>query len=202
MTKKSPLPAIAILAALAVAAGLRLWRLADLPPGLWYDEAVNGVDIRMVLSGQGLPLYFAANGGREPLFIYLQAISVALFGPTPFSLRLVSALVGTATVAAVYACGRELFSPLRGAFARIDGRWAAALAAATLAVTYWHVSLSRVGLRAALLPLLSAFAMLAFWRVWTGGRIRSYAWTGVWFGLSLYTYTSARVLPLVPRSSS
>ena len=65
-------------------------------------------------------------------------------------------------------------------------------------MTYWHVSLSRLGLRAALLPLLSSFAMLAFWRAWTGGRIRSYGWTGAWFGLSLYTYTSARVLPLVP----
>jgi hypothetical protein len=165
---------------------------------LWYDEAVNGVDIRMVLSGQGLPLYFAANGGREPLFIYLQAISVALFGPTPFSLRLVSALIGAATVAAVYACGRALFAPPRGASSGIDGRWAPVLAATALAVSYWHLSLSRLGLRAALLPLLSSFAILAFWHAWVGGRIRSYAWTGAWFGLSLYTYTSARVLPLVP----
>lgn len=198
MSKKRFLPTFALVAILLVAAGLRLWRLDALPPGLWYDEAVNGVDIRMILSGQGLPLYFPANGGREPLFIYLQALSVALFGSTPFSLRLVSALVGIATVAAVYACGGVLFRAPRGASPRVDPRWGAALAASVLAVTYWHLSLSRLGLRAVLLPLLSSLAMLFFWRAWTEGRRRDYAWAGLWFGLCLYTYTSARALPLVP----
>ena len=55
-----------LMGVILVAAALRLWKLDVLPPGLWYDEAVNGVDTRMVLSGKGFPLYFAANNGREP----------------------------------------------------------------------------------------------------------------------------------------
>ncbi len=197
MSKKPFLLVLALVTLLAVAAGLRLWRLPALPPGLWYDEAVNGVDARMMLAGQPLPLYFPANGGREPLFIYLQTLSVALLGPSAFSLRLVSAFVGIATVAAVYACGRALFRP-RDEAPFLDPRWVALLAAAALAVTFWHVSISRLGLRAVLLPLTSALAMLAFWQGWTGRKPRAFAWAGFWFGLNLYTYTAARVLPLVP----
>ena len=58
----------------------------------------------MVLSGKGLPLYFAANNGREPLFIYLQTLAVAILGASPYALRLVSALIGILTVPAVYFC--------------------------------------------------------------------------------------------------
>ncbi|MCU0510835.1 MAG: hypothetical protein MUC34_21255 [Anaerolineae bacterium] len=60
------------------------------------------------------------------------------------------------------------------------------------------MSISRLGLRAVLLPLTSALAMLAFWQGWTGRKPRAFAWAGFWFGLNLYTYTAARVLPLVP----
>ena len=50
--------ALALAGIVLLGAGLRLWHLSTLPPGLFYDEAVNGVDTRMVLSGAGLPLYF------------------------------------------------------------------------------------------------------------------------------------------------
>jgi 4-amino-4-deoxy-L-arabinose transferase-like glycosyltransferase len=203
LKKKLPLFALVAGVVLLEAAALRLWRLDVLPPGLWYDEAINGVDIRMVLSGQGFPLYFAANSGREPLFLYLQALSVALLGPTPLGLRTVSAFTGIATVAAVHACGGVLFRSAAVGRGSDEGEeaqaaWLAPLAAAILAVSYWHLSLSRLGLRAILLPLLSTVAIMVFWRAWSRGRVRDYAWAGAWLGLSLYTYTSARLLPLVP----
>ena len=194
--------AILILLVLLVAAVLRLWRLDQLPPGLWYDEAVNGVDIRMVLSGRGFPVYFAANNGREPLFIYLQALSTALLGPTPYALRIVAAIAGILTVAAVYWCGRILFGskpqaarPTRN-IALLE-RWGPLLAAAALAVSYWHLSLSRLGLRAVLLPLTSTLAVGFFWKAWTGGRFRDYAIVGVCVAAALYSYLAARVLPVV-----
>ena len=103
---------IAVLLLLLVAAAwLRFWRLDALPPGLFYDEAFNGLDARQLLSGDGLPLYFPANNGREPLYIYLQAISVFLFGPTAYALRLVSALAGAVTVLAVYDLARSMLLP-------------------------------------------------------------------------------------------
>ena len=99
-----------LIGVMLVAAGLRLWKLNVLPPGLYHDEAINGVDARMVLSGAGLPLYFAANNGREPLFIYLQMVSAAILGANPYALRLVSALIGILTVPAN--CAQSLASTM------------------------------------------------------------------------------------------
>ncbi len=59
------------------------------------------------------------------------------------------------------------------------------------------MSVSRLGFRAVLLPLLSSLAIGFFWRAWTGRRRRDFIWAGIWLGASLYTYTAARVLPLV-----
>jgi hypothetical protein len=195
---------IALLAVILLAAVLRLWQLPLLPPGLWFDEAINGVDARMVLSGAGLPLYFTANNGREPLFIYLQALSVAIFGPNPYSLRLVSAFVGILTIPALYFCGTTLLrssgigSPEDGDEAELAGSGAALVAAAVLAISYWHLSLSRLGLRVVMLPLVSSLAIAWFWRGWKRNAYRDFALSGAWFGISLYTYTAARFLLVVP----
>ena len=138
-----------MVAVLLAATALRLVAFGQVPPGLYHDEAYNGLDALDVLGGH-FPLYFPANNGREPLFIYLVALAVGLLGKSPFALRLGSFFVGTLTIAATCALGRVLFS-----------RRVGLLAAAVLAVTLWHVHLSRVGFRAVLLPL---FIALAVWQ--------------------------------------
>ena len=69
------LPALIIL----VAIFLRLFSLDTIPSGLLWDESWNGLDTVAVLNGER-PIFFTENFGREPIFIYLQAISVALLG--------------------------------------------------------------------------------------------------------------------------
>ncbi|MBO9370869.1 MAG: glycosyltransferase family 39 protein, partial [Chloroflexi bacterium] len=121
---------------LLLAAALRLPALGQVPPGLYHDEAYYGLDAVDILQGR-LQVYFPANNGREPLFIYLAAGTIGLLGRSPFALRLTSAFVGLLTIAATAAAGRALFS-----------RRVGLLAAAILSVTLWHVHLSRVGFRA------------------------------------------------------
>ncbi len=121
----------AVLAALPVAlivligAGLRLWQIGTLPPGLYRDEAFYGLDGLRVLSGE-FSLYFAANNGREGLFMYLLAPAIALIGRTPEALRITSAVVGTLTILAIYFAGRNMFSHRIGV-----------LSAAILAINFW-----------------------------------------------------------------
>ena len=181
-----------------LAAALRLWQLDVLPPGLFFDEAYNGFDARQVLEGVSRPLFFAANNGREPLFIYLQALSIALLGPTPFALRVVSAMVGILTIPIMYFCAYTVLrtTPSSPQGDRRAG-WLALVAAAGLAVSYWHVSLSRVGFRAILLIPVSALAIAFFWRAWTEGRTWDYVLAGIALALALYTYIAARLLPFV-----
>jgi 4-amino-4-deoxy-L-arabinose transferase-like glycosyltransferase len=195
---------VIVLLLTALALGVRLHRLQEIPPGLYIDEAANGVDVLGVLDGQH-PIFFERNNGREPLFIYLQALISALLGATPFALRLASALAGAVTIPAVYWMAREAFAgdpdSERFMFYGLDVR--AGWTALFLALSYWHLSLSRVGLRVIMLPLLAAITFAWFWRAWW--RLKAEGpipWVdsilcGVSLGVSAYTYTSARFLPVV-----
>jgi 4-amino-4-deoxy-L-arabinose transferase-like glycosyltransferase len=174
-----------LLLALLVAAALRLWQLGQWPPGLYRDEAFNGLDALGVLDGQHA-LFFPANNGREPAYIYLTAVAVALFGRSVLAVRLGAALAGTLTTLLTYRLARSWFG------------WQTGLLAAWLwAVTLWPVHLSRIGLRAILLPATLA---LAFWlgtRAYRRNSAQLWLAAGVAYGATFYTYLAARFTPLL-----
>jgi 4-amino-4-deoxy-L-arabinose transferase-like glycosyltransferase len=174
-----------LLVIIALAAVLRLYALDRLPPGLYHDEAYNGLDALNVIRGQH-PIFFEANNGREPLFIYLVALSVSLLGRTPLAIRLVAALLGILTVPATYWMVRELL-----------GRREALFAALVTATTFWHISLSRVGFRAVSLPLFTALWLGFLARGLHWQRRHDWALAGIFLGLSFYTYLAARFAPLI-----
>lgn len=169
---------------LLLGAGVRLVRFGQVPPGLYHDEAQNGLDALRVLEGE-FPLYFEANNGREPLFIYLVAVSVGILGRSPIAVRLPSFYAGFLTLAAIYNLARALFD-----------RRTARYALAVLAVTFWHIHLSRVAFRAVLLPLLTALYLSAAVRAIRYNKNRYWILGGALYGLSWYTYMAARFTPV------
>jgi 4-amino-4-deoxy-L-arabinose transferase-like glycosyltransferase len=170
----------------ALAALLRAVALKELPPGLYHDEAYNGLDALGVLAGRRL-IYFAANNGREPLFIYLAAATVGLLGRSPGALRLAAAICGTFTIPVTYLMARAWFN-----------RRVGLLSASILAVTLWHVHLSRVGFRAITLPLTSALALWLGARALRLRRRRDWLLAGFALGACFYTYLPASfVLPIL-----
>lgn len=171
---------VAVAAILLAAAALRLLRLASLPPGLFQDEAVNGVNALTILAGAPR-LYY---GEREPLYMYLAALGTLLLGPTPLALRVSSAMTGLVAVAAGGAFARQLF-----------GRAAGLLTAAGLAASLWLTTISRLGLRAISFPAVECLGLALLWRATRTGRPRDFALSGVFLGLTLYTYLSSRLLP-------
>jgi hypothetical protein len=105
---------------------------------------------------------------------------------TPFGLRLASAFVGIATVPLIYRFTKNL----------LRSQWIALLAASFAAFSYWHVFFSRDGLRVILVVPLT---LLMFWALWVavrGSSVRWYAIAGLILALALYTYPSARLLPI------
>jgi len=192
-----------ILVLLAAAAFFRLYP-ATAPPGLYYDEAYNGVDALEVLRTGQWPIYFPHNSGREPLFLWLVTLSVATLGRTVLALRLPAVLVGLATVPVTYLLVRVMFAGER----RARSVALATLATAWLTVSHWHVHFSRMGFRAISLPLMEAIAFgLLWWALHTSAeKIRVhpllsasyFALAGAALGLCLYTYTAGRFTPLVP----
>lgn len=70
-------------------AAMRFYRLGTIPPGLYHDEAFNGMDAMRVLEGER-PIFFEANNGREPFFLYCMALALSLLGRTPFAVRVMA----------------------------------------------------------------------------------------------------------------
>ena len=177
-----------------MAAGLRFWHLDQIPPGLYRDEAVNGLDALDVLSGnrQGeSPLYFSGNNGREPAYIYLTALSIRLLGRNVEALRLAAAVIGTLTTWFVYKLAKTWFD-----------RRVGLLSAWLWAITVWPIHLSRVGLRPILLPLMLT---ITFWLATLAYRRQQsqqpayWLWllAGALYGASFYTYLAIRFSPAV-----
>ena len=170
----------------AVAGFFRLYQLGSTPSGLYPDEAMNGNNAVQALETKDFKIFYPENNGREGLFINIQALSIWAFGAHPWSLRFVSALIGILTVIGLYLLVREMFE------------WRlAALAGFLLAVSFWHVNLSRIGFRTIMVPFILVYLFFFLWRGLKTNRFSNYFWAGIFGGLGFYTYISYRIAPLI-----
>jgi 4-amino-4-deoxy-L-arabinose transferase-like glycosyltransferase len=226
-----------------LAAVLRLWQLDNLPPGLYHDEAYNGLDALSLVQGKTFPqfyegwelyaqeahgenppvptrwpLFFEGNYGREPLHVYLMALSIWLFGPTPFAIRLVPALSGVLAVLLTYVATKELLDLSVKANDRlpIANRYSYVplLAAFFLAILVPAIHFSRFGLRAMVFVPVEMLTVFFFWRGYNRSHLSpsshhpitrspghlvtwSFLAAGFFLGLGIYIYAAARLFPLL-----
>ena len=179
-------PALANLAlATLVGALFRLWDIATLPAEPGVDLPLILLNVEKILDGQW-PIFFTLHPGREGLFVYLAAGYVKLFGISYPALRTVSALFGTATIPVVYLVGRQLISGEVGL-----------MAAGLLAVSRWHIILSRTGLRFILMPIFSLLLILALDRALKSWRLLDWAAVGLVLGWGFHTYNAWLIMPAV-----
>jgi len=190
MGKKS---LIFLLIILAIAGFFRLWQLDSIPPGLYPDEAINGNDALDTLQNKDFKLFYPENNGREGLFYWLLAFSFAIFGPSIWALKFVSALFGILTVLGVYFLTKELF----GKDNQNKASCLALLASFFLAISFWHVNFSRIGFRAILIPFILSFGFYFLFRGFRKQKIIDLIISGVFFGLGFYTYISYRFIVLL-----
>lgn len=196
-----------------LAIGFRFYQIAEMPGGLFPDEAANGLDIVSMQQGDLQPFYERGNG-REALFFYMLWGSVETFGKGPWQHHIVSALVGLIGVLGCFLVTQKLFSIFgkkkedeqddqSGAIATKNRATNLALLASFfMAVSTWHVVLSRTAFRANLIPMFAGFTfyfgLLAFSAQTRGKR---YFWsivTGATFALGFYSYIAYRIMvPLI-----
>ena len=136
----------ALIAILAIGAFFRLYRFAELPYGLWYDEADNGLWARQILANPEFKPIFVSSTNLPAHFLYLVALAFRLLGDSMYAIRAVAVLFGMLTIWAAYACGRELGG--EGATGRAFGL----LLAFLVAVSRWDVNWSRIGMHGVTLP--------------------------------------------------
>jgi hypothetical protein len=131
---------------LIAAAGVRLWNLDSVPPELHPDEYAPWLGVTDMLSGHNPPSVFLDYGVVYlPLYGAFEALSVWLFDGTIAAFRLPAALFGVATALATGLLAYQ-FVPRRAVLL---------VAAGSMALLPWDVSVSRVGWEpAAMLPFL------------------------------------------------
>jgi len=176
---------LALLAAiLLVAAGLRLCQLDTLPAGPQHDEIFDSGFALSIVQG-ARPVFFDANGGVLPLFMYLLAPVIATFGRTLLAARSVAVACGVLGLLVNYLLLRELL-----------GRWVALLTTAGLTVSFWHLFASRIALEPITLPLVAGVSFYLFWLGLKRGHLAFFVLSGLALGLSIYTYHSGPLIPL------
>lgn len=183
---------IILILLLLVGGALRFYQLGVTPPGFQFDEAFNAIDAEQVLEGNR-PLFLPANGGREVLYTYFQAGLIALLGSSAWSFRLASALWGTAAVGTAYLLFRTML--------RHDSRLIATLAAAALAISYWHIHFSHFGIRVITMPVIFSALIGVFWSAahapTRGRRLLYYVLAGVVLGASVWSNPTGRLAPII-----
>lgn len=161
----------------------RLKEIADLPGEPGVDLPLIMMNIQKVLDGEW-PIFFTLHPGREGLYIYLATAYVRLFGISYPALRTFGALIGTVTIPVIYLVGKQLFS-----------REVGLVAAGLLAVSRWHVILSRTGLRFVLMPLFSLLLLAALQRALKGRRPIDWVLVGLIMGWGFHTYNAWLIMP-------
>jgi 4-amino-4-deoxy-L-arabinose transferase-like glycosyltransferase len=180
---------LALAAVTLLALGLRLWVLED---GIhrFVDEIpfANAVTRLWSTPDTLILLPFNNVASFTWLYPYLQAGSVALFGPTLTGLRVVSVLFGTLTIPALYFLARTLF-----------GRGVAILAALVLVAFPPHLHFSRLALNNIAEPLFGTLALAFTARGLQSNRRSDFVVAGAALGLTQYFYEGGRLLfpPLV-----
>lgn len=187
-----------IIGILLIAALVRVYNLSTVPPAPSLDEVSLGYNALSILKtgqdeyGVHLPVLLRAYDDFRPaLYVYLVVPFVWALGLSPVAVRLPSVLLSLGSVYLLYLLVLELFRKQPGQQAKT----LALIAALLLALSPWHVYLSRLGHEVN----LGFFLTLAF--VWAfaafvanpkkGWRLVAAACA---FGLSFWSYQSQKLI--------
>jgi 4-amino-4-deoxy-L-arabinose transferase-like glycosyltransferase len=120
---------------------LRFYKLGEVPKGFHRDEAFLGYNAYSLLktgrdmSGKFLPLHFESFIYSPGGYSYVAILPIAIFGLNEFSVRFPSAFFGTATILLTFLLTKKLFPKSSHTLALFSSLF--------LAITPWHINLSR-----------------------------------------------------------
>lgn len=162
-----------------VAAFLRVYRIAELPPGFHGDEALTGLDALRILDEGWIGPYVSSALGQPTGPLYFTAFIFKLSEASLFTVRLSMAILAIATVPLAYLLFRMSF-----------GRLVAIFSVVALIFSYWHLHYSRVGLMVISMPLIITLASIT--TLWAIRSAAKWAWllAGLMLGAGVYTYNA------------
>lgn len=178
-----------------VAALLRFLQIGSNPPSLTWDEVAWGYNAYSLgINGQDefgkfLPYKYLESFGdfKPPVYAYLDVVPVKLFGLNEFATRFPSALFGTLTVLVTYFLVKRLFPDSK------HKELYALTSAGILAISPWHIMLSRAAFEA---NVSTFFIVTGVWAFLAGAQERPWFLpvSALSFALSIYTFNTARIV--------
>ncbi len=174
---------------LLLALVLRFYHLSTVPNGFYSDEAAYGYNALSLLKtgkdeyGEFLPAVFKSFGDyKAPLYIYMIAPLVSLFGLSEITIRSTSALLGVLSIILIFYLTKKIFASPKLALV------------SSLFITISPLSLqfSRMAHENNLTVTLILVSLIFFLKSLKNPRF--YIPTAISFALSIYTYHDARVL--------
>lgn len=175
-----------VLALFILALLLRVINLDHAPPGMWFDEAQEGVVARQITGWDSPhPVYMGGFITMGGLYFYILGLVLHFTGAQLLVLRLFPAISGALAAPLLYVLASRLFG------------WRVGVAAsAFLAVSVWNISLSRLGMNSMSSATLDLAVLTCLVLGLRSGRIGWYGLAGMLLGLNLQIYFVARLLPL------
>jgi 4-amino-4-deoxy-L-arabinose transferase-like glycosyltransferase len=170
---------------LTLAVGLRVYRLDQVPPGIFIDETNSALDAIAIVQGSPASPFGTSWYETPTGYIYLQAAFIKLFGNSFLALKLPGLLAGALTVLGTICLGRLLF-----------GESAGLLAGFLVAVAQWPLNLSRWGWNETFPPAAHLWATFLLLRGLHQRRSVEVALAGLILGLGMYTYLAIRLVVL------
>lgn len=174
-----------------IAVLVRLPALNQFPNGFTGDEAQQGYTAYSILNsgrdewGEVLPIFPRGFGDfKSPVYSYLTIPSVAIFGLTIEAVRLPAAILGILAVLVVYLLGKELF-----------GKKVAFWSAFLLAISPWHIQISRTAFEANAGILFFSLGFLFFVKWLKNGKFL--IWAALFWGLTFYTYDAYKFFMVI-----
>lgn len=186
---------------LIVAFFLRFFILSSVPPSASLDEASIGYNAYSILKtgvdeyGNKFPMLLRAyDDWRPALYVYLVIPFIKLFGLEVISVRLPSVILSVLTVIATFLLVKEIFSNLK------NKTFLAFISSFLLAISPWHIYISRLGHEANAALSFGIFGTLFFLKFINDiDKKKVYIYvSSVFLVLSFYAYQSEKVfIPLM-----
>lgn len=183
-----------LLGIIIVAAFLRMFVLSNVPPSASLDEASIGWNAYSILQtgkdeyGTSFPLLLRAYDDYRPaLYVYLVAPFVKIFGLNILSVRLPSVILSVLAVYVTYFLVKELFGKQK----ILNSEHLAIVSSFLLAISPWHIYISRLGHEVNIAFSFFLFAVFFFLR-------RRIYLSAFFFLLSFISYQSEKIfIPII-----
>ncbi len=183
-----------VIGVVLLAAFFRLYDLEGVPPEMTSDHIEKILDSQRVVEGDR-DVFFTNNGGREAFQMYAMALLSQLpgLGMNFTTLKLLAVIEGVLTMPFLWWLGREIVGDHDRKLGNLVGIFLAAL----VAISYWHVAITRLSLRIVLTPLVTSILLVFLMRAMRYNRRSDFILAGLTLGFGLYTYQAVRMLPIV-----